>query len=221
MFAGSDSTILFESYHATPIAPALLEKYAIGRVTDVPSSFFFGGKSDFYNVLKQRVLTRLRRQNLSRRGGLLPKALIIITGFVLGLSAMCLGEGWVAWAGAVLWGLACTHIGLSIMHDGNHGAFSNVSWINKVRPTTPSHGHTERRNVPCRLPDGVWMSSGLRASFGNSNTSFGTTNTPTSKRPHLPTPTFSNRIPPAGVPVQHLHLRHCRGECGRGARFTA
>lgn len=32
----------------------------------------------------------------------------------------------------IVWGWSVANVGMFIMHDGNHGAFSNSAWINKL-----------------------------------------------------------------------------------------
>ena len=39
---------------------------------------------------------------------------------------------WAMWLGTVVMGLGLAGIGMSVMHDANHGAYSNKSWLNQV-----------------------------------------------------------------------------------------
>lgn len=32
----------------------------------------------------------------------------------------------------VIWGWSVANVGMFIMHDGNHGSFSNTAWINRL-----------------------------------------------------------------------------------------
>eukprot|EP00298_Acanthocystis_sp_HF-20_P002153 c12597_g1_i1.p1 GENE.c12597_g1_i1~~c12597_g1_i1.p1 ORF type:complete len:465 (+),score=200.58 c12597_g1_i1:35-1429(+) len=131
--AGTDSTILYESYHARDISPDLLAKFCVGTL-DPKTAYktYYEWDENFYPTLKKRVVEYFKKRNLSTRGGLVPKALTILAFYIFGGYLACVGGGWISWLGAIIWGIASTHIGLGIMHDGNHGAFSPSPFLNKV-----------------------------------------------------------------------------------------
>jgi linoleoyl-CoA desaturase len=51
--------------------------------------------------------------------------------YILVLTGVFQSFGWILFAGALM-GSGMAFIGLSIMHDANHGAFSRFQWVNKV-----------------------------------------------------------------------------------------
>jgi linoleoyl-CoA desaturase len=103
-----------------------------------PSSIrFSSARADFFSTLNSRVNEYFKSQNLSRNGNaemviktvfmyalyFVPYALII-AGFVTNL--------WIIFALCLVMGAGVAGIGLSVMHDANHGAYSNKSWVNNL-----------------------------------------------------------------------------------------
>ena len=102
-----------------------------------PTLRFANTQRDFTSTLNKRVGEYFRQNNIARHGNtemiaksvfmfslyLIPYGLIIsnvVTSYV-GLSFLVL-----------VMGLGLAGIGLSVMHDANHGAYSNKRWINLV-----------------------------------------------------------------------------------------
>jgi linoleoyl-CoA desaturase len=98
---------------------------------------FAGTRRDFVATLNERVNGYFKKNNISRQGNnemviktifmfllyLVPYVLIVtstITGTV-GLLAM-----------VALMGLGSAGIGLSVMHDANHGAYAKKAWVNSL-----------------------------------------------------------------------------------------
>ena len=135
--SGKDATILFESYHPRGVPPALIKKLTIGTME--PNSFdsFYSWHSDFYSVLKQRVVQRLESQKLQRRGSIeiWIKAVFLLVGFWYSLYKMYTTPSSTSFLTAIGWsfsmGIFAALIGTNIQHDGNHGAFSTSKLINK------------------------------------------------------------------------------------------
>lgn len=98
---------------------------------------FASTKPEFYATLNQRVNEYFKSGNISRNGNaemifktafmftlyIIPYALII-TGVVSNL-------WWMAALCAIM-GIAIGGIGLSVMHDANHGAYSSKKWVNNL-----------------------------------------------------------------------------------------
>jgi linoleoyl-CoA desaturase len=91
-------------------------------------------KTGFYNDLKKRVDLYFEEQQLSKyaNGQMVLKTVILLTAY-LGSFALILtlpvGFGWTL----VLWsfmGIALAGIGMSVMHDANHGAYSANKRVN-------------------------------------------------------------------------------------------
>lgn len=98
---------------------------------------FSSARSDFFSTLNQRVNEYFKSNNISRYADaemkiktvamfsiyLIPYALMM-TGVVTNL--------WLMFALAIVMGFGIAGIGLSIMHDANHGGYSNKSWVNNL-----------------------------------------------------------------------------------------
>ncbi len=98
---------------------------------------FANSQRDFVSTLNKRVNDYFKRNSIPRHGNremviktvvmfalyLIPYVLIVtstVTGFI-GLAIL-----------VVIMGLGLAGIGLSVMHDANHGAYSGKRWINSV-----------------------------------------------------------------------------------------
>lgn len=104
----------------------------------MPSAIKFlnKNKTDFHKVVTQRVEKYFADKGISKNADyrmvfktvvmfslyFIPYA-FILSG-TLSLSAM--------WLGTVIMGLGLAGIGMSVMHDANHGAYSKKSWLNQV-----------------------------------------------------------------------------------------
>lgn len=110
-----------------------------------PNSFtsFYSWHSEFYSVLKQRVVHRLESRKLSRRGSMeiWIKAILLLVGFWFSLykmytttpdSTTTSSSFLIAAAWSISMGIFAALIGTNIQHDGNHGAFANTKLINKL-----------------------------------------------------------------------------------------
>lgn len=91
---------------------------------------------EFYKVLRQRVNDYFKSNNISRYAN---ANMVIKTVFMLALYfvpfvlILTFAESWLLIA--LLWilmGFGMAGIGLSVMHDANHGAYSRVEWVNKL-----------------------------------------------------------------------------------------
>eukprot|EP00301_Raphidiophrys_heterophryoidea_P027641 c974_g1_i1.p1 GENE.c974_g1_i1~~c974_g1_i1.p1 ORF type:complete len:477 (+),score=100.23 c974_g1_i1:44-1474(+) len=131
--AGTDASVMFESYHPNGVPNATLAKYVIGRIESTAPKSYYVWTSDFYPTMRKRVVEHLRENKLPTRGHMVPKAAIILFFFWLGMYILLFGgSSTMNLFGSIIWGIAATHIGLGIMHDGNHGAFSNNNWLNTI-----------------------------------------------------------------------------------------
>mmetsp|Transcript_7996 Transcript_7996/g.19715 ORF Transcript_7996/g.19715 Transcript_7996/m.19715 type:complete len:530 (+) Transcript_7996:90-1679(+) len=133
--AGKDASVLFETYHPRGVPPSLVKKLQIGIMEKGSyDSSFYSWHSDFYKVLKRRVVERLEERELSRRGSLeiWIKALFLLGGFWFSLIQMYTNTNFVV---ATMWSLTmgffAAMIGINIQHDGNHGAFAQSKFVNK------------------------------------------------------------------------------------------
>jgi linoleoyl-CoA desaturase len=102
-----------------------------GHVKFVPRD-----KSAFYPTLKARVDQYFKEQGLSRHANtqLVVKAVVLIALYTLPFAALLILQPGYGWALGLwfLMGLGLAGIGMSVMHDANHGAFSSdqrVNWL--------------------------------------------------------------------------------------------
>ena len=98
---------------------------------------FATGNAQFFATLSQRVNEYFKSRNISKHanGWMVLKTIFMFalyfTPYGLLLSGVWSGTtAW--WIGCVIMGLGMAGIGLSIMHDANHGAYSAKPWVNNL-----------------------------------------------------------------------------------------
>lgn len=94
-------------------------------------------RADFSKELKKRVNQYFKSNNLSKYGNLnmYLKSIFMVTLYLTPLVVMCTVQISQLWIFLCLWvvmGLGMSGIGLSIMHDANHGVFSKNPTVNKL-----------------------------------------------------------------------------------------
>jgi linoleoyl-CoA desaturase len=100
-----------------------------GKVKFIPQQ-----KSLFFATLKKEVDDYFTERKLSKYGNskLLLKTLVLLGGYLLPFAAMLLwSPGWII--SMALWtimGIGMAGLGMSVMHDANHGAYSDNKFIN-------------------------------------------------------------------------------------------
>ena len=92
---------------------------------------------EFSKKLTQQVEEYLKKNNLKRFGSwkILLKVPLMFSMFLLPYFLMVLGvieNPWIMFFMTIVMGVGMAGIGLSIMHDANHGAFSKYNWVNKI-----------------------------------------------------------------------------------------
>ncbi len=101
-----------------------------------PIRFISRDKSQFYNTLNARVDSYFKDNNLSKYANreIVIKTIVLLAAYLLPLGAIILFQPAFAWALAlwVLMGVAMAGVGMSIMHDAIHGAFSGNPRINAL-----------------------------------------------------------------------------------------
>lgn len=103
-----------------------------------PSSIkFSSARADFFSTLNQRVNDYFKTKNISRYANAEMKfktlfmfALYFTPYFVIISGAV--ENIWVMAALCLVMGTGIAGIGLSVMHDANHGGYSNKSWVNNL-----------------------------------------------------------------------------------------
>lgn len=130
--AGGDCTPMWESYHPLKLAKARPpEKYCIGYVRDYED--FYSWEGEFYDTLKERVEAAIPHKLRRYDPKMYIKSAIIIVAWVFS----CLYYFFVnSYMSAITLGLVSAQIGVNIMHDGNHMAYSNNRWVNTIAGAT-------------------------------------------------------------------------------------
>jgi linoleoyl-CoA desaturase len=98
---------------------------------------FATNRQDFFITLNQRVNSYFRSQRLDRTANreMIVKTIIMFSlyfiPYILLLSGITTHPG-IQLGLFVIMGIGVAGIGLSIMHDANHGAYSNKRWVNNL-----------------------------------------------------------------------------------------
>jgi linoleoyl-CoA desaturase len=93
-------------------------------------------KSLFFPTLKKRVDEYFTDNNISRHanGGMILKTIILLSGYILPFIYI-LTFNPPFFISNILWvimGVSIAGIGMSVMHDANHGAYSGIDWVNSL-----------------------------------------------------------------------------------------
>ena len=119
---------MWESYHPSHVlAQGIPDKYRVGTVLDFEDFYQWGGK--FYDTIKKKVETTMPKQNRRWEPIMMVKVLFILALYFISLwlyMTRC------TWWSALFYGLICSQVGVNIMHDGNHYAFTNnifITWL--------------------------------------------------------------------------------------------
>lgn len=102
-----------------------------------PLKFTNQAQNEFVRTLRKRVDQYFKENQLSKTGGLgiKLKALFMLALYVVPYTLIMFSvvtNPWVMWLMCALMGLGMAGIGLSVMHDANHGSFSRIKWLNKT-----------------------------------------------------------------------------------------
>ncbi len=104
--------------------------------TITPIRFTNPAQSDFVKALRKRVDAYFKENRLPKTGGIRAKikAVFMLLTYTVPYFLMLFGvvtNSWALLGLSLLMGLGMAGIGLSVMHDANHGSFSSKSWLNK------------------------------------------------------------------------------------------
>jgi linoleoyl-CoA desaturase len=96
----------------------------------------FTGDNSFQHELRRRVSAHLRAIGRPERGGgrMHAKTALILASFACSYSLLVFvaAAWWQALPLAIVLALSTVAIGFNIMHDANHGAYSNHRWLNRA-----------------------------------------------------------------------------------------
>jgi len=102
-----------------------------------PIRFINKDQADFVRTLNKRVNNYFKEHNISKSGGfgIKVKAVFMLAAYLVPYLLMIFGvvtNPWMMLGMAVMMGLGMAGIGLSVMHDANHGTFSKRKWLNNL-----------------------------------------------------------------------------------------
>jgi linoleoyl-CoA desaturase len=94
-------------------------------------------KQDFFITLNQRVNDYFKTNHISRHanGEMVVKTIVMLLMYFIPYALILSGVATGVWGFLglfALMGFGLAGIGLSIMHDANHGAYSNKAWVNNL-----------------------------------------------------------------------------------------
>jgi linoleoyl-CoA desaturase len=95
---------------------------------------------EFSETLKKRVNEYFKSNNISQKGNfwMYLKAFILLTTYILSFVILILFPigSWLGILMVILMGIGEAGIGMSVMHDAAHGAFSKRKWVNSLFAST-------------------------------------------------------------------------------------
>ena len=103
---------------------------------ELPTVRFGRDTTGFAKALRQRVDAHFKENGIHKKANrqMVVKSFILV-GIYLGALAListgATGAGWMFWATQITMGLALAGIGMAVMHDGNHGAYSENKTVNR------------------------------------------------------------------------------------------
>ncbi len=98
---------------------------------------FANNQQAFFTTLTKRVNDYFKTENLSRHANatMVIKTVFMFSLYFVPYALIISGvftNLWILWALCVVMGIGVGGIGLSVMHDANHGAYSNKQWVNDL-----------------------------------------------------------------------------------------
>jgi len=92
-------------------------------------------KNPFFSVLRERIDAHFKETGKSKYGGtaMYVKSFVMISMYIVPFIFLCVFQP-VLWVSLLLWftmGIGIAGIGMSVMHDACHGAYSDKKWINQ------------------------------------------------------------------------------------------
>src|SRR5210317_1650638 len=94
-------------------------------------------RPEFFSVLRKRVDQYFEQNNISKQANLEMKIKTVFMTLLYFIPYLLMVTGLVTvtWQIYLMWGImgfGVSGIGLSIMHDANHGAYSKKKWVNRT-----------------------------------------------------------------------------------------
>jgi linoleoyl-CoA desaturase len=105
-------------------------------ISSQPLRFQQGEQLEFFSTLRKRVDAYFKENHISKHANatMVWKTVILLSGYILPFIALVifspgLGVQMLLW---LIMGFALAGVGMSVMHDANHGAYSNKVFINRL-----------------------------------------------------------------------------------------
>lgn len=90
----------------------------------------------FFRTLNKRVNDYFKDNNIQRTGNwkLWVKTIVMFALFLTPYFVMLTSDipGWLQLILTIIMGIGMAGVGMNVMHDGNHGSFSNKPWVNRL-----------------------------------------------------------------------------------------
>ena len=104
---------------------------------ELPTVRFGRDTTGFAKALRQRVDAHFKEKGIHKKADARMKTkTVIMLGTYFGSLALiatgATGSGWMFWGAQILMGLGLAGIGMAVMHDGNHGAYSENKTVNRL-----------------------------------------------------------------------------------------
>ncbi|EAR97022.2 cytochrome b5-like heme/steroid-binding domain protein (macronuclear) [Tetrahymena thermophila SB210] len=123
--AGGECTFMWQSYHPSwMIEKKVQEKYLIGEVKDYES--FYSYSDNFYMNLKKKIEEKVPRSKRQNDWKLFVKAAFIMIMYFYSIYMYFTRCDLIS---TLMFGFFAAQVGVNIMHDGNHAAFSSNKYI--------------------------------------------------------------------------------------------
>jgi linoleoyl-CoA desaturase len=104
-------------------------------MNNVTPTFAIQDNLKFFRTLNSRVNNYFKENNIQKTGNwkLYVKTLIMFAVFLAPYFLILLLDMpfWVHLLLTIVIGIGMAGVGMNVMHDGNHGSYSNINWINK------------------------------------------------------------------------------------------
>jgi len=119
---------MWESYHPVKLSQSRPpEKFCVGYVRD--HNDFYSWDGGFYDTLKERVEAKIPHKLRRYDPKMYLKTVIILVSWSINAYFYFTYNNLIS---AVFFAFLSSQVGVNIMHDGNHMAYSNNKWLNSI-----------------------------------------------------------------------------------------
>jgi hypothetical protein len=123
--AGGECTFMWNSYHPVSLVDqGVPQKYRIGKVRDYEDFYDYSG--NFYRDIKVKVEKAIPRDKRQNDWRLFVKGALLIVAYCISLHYYIVNLNILS---VLVLGVVLGQVGVNIMHDGNHMAFSSNKYV--------------------------------------------------------------------------------------------